>query len=132
MKVISRLSTAVFRNRPSDSTEVSACLGANYIVSGAYVVNAGRVLITAELSSARDNEVVWAAVRQDTAFEELNVALAEFESDPNISRLESAFSVCGRLSLMRATRPCVLDDDVGVCHGARVLEMSRAPMGTGC
>jgi adenylate cyclase len=60
MKVISRLSTAVFRNRPSDSTEVSACLGANYIVSGAYVVNAGRVLITAELSSARDNEVVWA------------------------------------------------------------------------
>ena len=57
-----------------------------------------------------------------------DVALAEFESDPNISGLESAFSVCGRLSLMRR-RPCVLDDDVGVCHGARVLEMSRAPMG---
>jgi adenylate cyclase len=59
MKVISRLSTAVFRDRANNSEEASAYLGANYIVSGAYVVNADRVLITAELSTARDNRVVW-------------------------------------------------------------------------
>jgi len=59
VKVISRLSTAVFRDRATDSGAVSAYLGANYILSGAYIVNGGRVLITAELCSARDNQVVW-------------------------------------------------------------------------
>jgi adenylate cyclase len=59
MKVISRLSTTVFRGRTSDVGEVSAHLGANYILSGAYVPNAGQILITAELSAARNNQVVW-------------------------------------------------------------------------
>jgi adenylate cyclase len=59
MKVISRLSTAVFRDRANNAGEVSAYLGANYVVSGAYVVNGDRVLITAELCAARDNQVVW-------------------------------------------------------------------------
>ncbi len=59
LKIISRLSTTVFRGRASDVGEVSAYLGANYILSGAYVANAGRILITAELSAARNNQVVW-------------------------------------------------------------------------
>jgi adenylate cyclase len=59
MKVISRLSTNVFRGRASDVGEVSAYLGATYILSGGYVVNAGQILVTAELSAARTNQVVW-------------------------------------------------------------------------
>jgi adenylate cyclase len=59
LKVISRLSTTVFRGRPSDVGEVSAYLGANYILSGAYLVNAGEILVTAELAAARNNQVVW-------------------------------------------------------------------------
>ena len=59
MKVISRLSTAVFRGRASDVGEVSAHLGATFILSGAYVVNAGQIMVTAELSAARNNQVVW-------------------------------------------------------------------------
>jgi adenylate cyclase len=59
LKVISRLSTTVFRGRPSDVAEVSAHLGATYILSGGYVVNAGQILVTAELSGARNNQVVW-------------------------------------------------------------------------
>jgi len=59
LKVISRLSTNVFRGRASDVEEVSAHLGAHYILSGGYVVNAGQILVTAELSAARSNEVVW-------------------------------------------------------------------------
>ena len=43
LKVISRLSTAVFRGRASDVGEVSAHLGATYILSGGYVVNAGQI-----------------------------------------------------------------------------------------
>jgi class 3 adenylate cyclase/TolB-like protein len=59
LKVISRLSTNVFRGRPSDVAEVSAHLGATYVLSGGYVVNSGRLLVTAELSAARTNQVVW-------------------------------------------------------------------------
>ena len=59
LKVISRLSTTVFRGRTSDVGEVSAHLGATYVLSGGYVVNAGQILVTAELSAARTNQVVW-------------------------------------------------------------------------
>jgi class 3 adenylate cyclase/tetratricopeptide (TPR) repeat protein len=59
LKVISRLSTNVFRGRASDVGEVSAHLGATYILSGGYVVDGGKLLVTAELSAARTNQVVW-------------------------------------------------------------------------
>lgn len=59
LKVISRLSTNVFRGRNSDVAEVSAYLGATYVLSGGYTVDAGRILVTAELSAARTNRVVW-------------------------------------------------------------------------
>jgi class 3 adenylate cyclase/TolB-like protein len=59
LKVISRLSTAVFRGRASDVGEVSAHLGATYVLSGAYVVDDGRIMVTAELSEARNNQVIW-------------------------------------------------------------------------
>jgi adenylate cyclase len=59
LKVISRLSTAVFRGRASDVGEVSAHLGATYVLSGAYVANAGQIMVTAELSAPRNDQVVW-------------------------------------------------------------------------
>jgi adenylate cyclase len=59
LKVISRLSTNVFRGRASDVAEVSAHLGATYILSGGYAVDDGRLLVTAELSAASTNQVVW-------------------------------------------------------------------------
>ena len=60
LKVISRLSTAVFRGRANNVGEVSAHLGAAYVLSGAYVVSEGKLLVTAELAAARTNQVVWA------------------------------------------------------------------------
>jgi adenylate cyclase len=59
LKVISRLSTAVFRGRVDDVGEVSAHLGATYVLSGAYVADEGKLMVTAELSEARNNQVVW-------------------------------------------------------------------------
>jgi adenylate cyclase len=59
LKMISRLSTAVFRGRANDLGQVSAHLGATYVLSGAYVANAGQIMVTAELSAARNNQVVW-------------------------------------------------------------------------
>jgi len=61
LKVISRLSTAVFRSRANDVGELSAHLGATYVLSGAYVANAGQIMVTAELSEVRNNQVVWTA-----------------------------------------------------------------------
>jgi adenylate cyclase len=59
LKVISRLSTAAFRGRTSDVDQVSAHLGAAYVLSGAYVVNGSDIMVTVELSAARDNQVIW-------------------------------------------------------------------------
>ena len=59
LKVISRLSTAVFRGRTNDLGQVSAHLGATYVLSGAYVASEGKIMVTAELSAARNNQVVW-------------------------------------------------------------------------
>ena len=59
LKVISRLSTAVFRGRANDLGQVSAHLGATYVLSGAYIANAGQIMVTAELSAARNDQVVW-------------------------------------------------------------------------
>ena len=59
LKVISRLSTSVFRARGNNTEQVSAHLGATYVLSGGYVVNAGRILVTAELAEARSNRVIW-------------------------------------------------------------------------
>jgi class 3 adenylate cyclase/TolB-like protein len=59
LKVISRLSTTVFRGRTSSVGEVSAHLGATYVLSGGYVVNESKILVTAELSESRTDQVVW-------------------------------------------------------------------------
>jgi class 3 adenylate cyclase len=59
LKVISQLSTNVFRGRVSDVAEVSAHLGATYILSGGYLVDGNKLLVTAELSAASTNQVVW-------------------------------------------------------------------------
>ena len=59
LKVISRLSTSVFRGRVNNTEQVSAHLGATYVLSGGYVVSAGRILVTAELAEARNNRVIW-------------------------------------------------------------------------
>jgi len=58
LKVISRLSTAVFRDR-NDVFTVSAHLGASYVLSGSYVADRGRIMVTAELSAACNDQLVW-------------------------------------------------------------------------
>jgi adenylate cyclase len=59
LKVISRLSTAAFRGRASDLRQVSTHLGAAYVLSGAYVTHGSELMVTVELSAARDDQVIW-------------------------------------------------------------------------
>lgn len=60
LKVISRLSTAVFRNRADLAARVSDTLNATYVLTGGYVTDGDRVLVTTELCEASNNQVIWA------------------------------------------------------------------------
>jgi class 3 adenylate cyclase len=60
LRVISRLSTSAFRGRGSTPSEIGLRLEASYTLSGSYVNFGDKVVITAELSDNRRNEVIWA------------------------------------------------------------------------
>jgi adenylate cyclase len=64
LKVISRLSTSVFRNRISSGglngvADIEHHLGANYILSGSYIAMDKQLIITAELTATKTNQIVW-------------------------------------------------------------------------
>jgi adenylate cyclase len=60
LSVVSRLSTTAFRGRGATLAEVSAHLKANYVLSGAYRVSLGALILGAELAEAKTGRVVWA------------------------------------------------------------------------
>lgn len=60
LRVISRLSTSAFRGRGNTPAEIGQRLEASYTLSGSYVSFGDKVVITAELSDNRRDEVVWA------------------------------------------------------------------------
>ncbi|MEO6293219.1 MAG: hypothetical protein ABIO88_11430, partial [Burkholderiaceae bacterium] len=64
IKVISRLSTSVFRNRINTGdlngvADIESYLGANYILSGSYIAFDKKLIVTAELSETKNNHVIW-------------------------------------------------------------------------
>ena len=73
LRVISRLSTTIFRGRDALASEVGHHLGASYILSGGYVVSGGRLLVSAELSDAATQRVVWVERVQSTVADLLQV-----------------------------------------------------------
>ncbi len=64
LKVVSRLSTTVFRDRESSLTTIRDQLGAKYVLSGSYIgvgnAESGSLLVTAELADTKTGQVVWA------------------------------------------------------------------------
>ena len=63
LRVISRLSCTAFRQRDASLAEVGNPLGAQFVLSGSYLVvgtaGTGKLVITAELSEVRTSRVVW-------------------------------------------------------------------------
>lgn len=59
VRVISRLSATVFRDRMVPAHQVAAHLHATYVLSGSYFSRGDSLLVSAELTDARSNEVVW-------------------------------------------------------------------------
>ncbi len=60
LKVISRLSTTVFRQRGAALDELQNHLGAHYVLSGSYVASSGKLLVSVELAHTHNHQVVWA------------------------------------------------------------------------
>lgn len=60
LRVISRLSTTVLRGRDDVNQTASQQLDAHFVLSGSYVSLGERVLVNAQLSDTRHNEVIWA------------------------------------------------------------------------
>ena len=60
LKVLSRLSTRVVRERALDTRQTAQVLGAKYLISGSHAVHAGRVVIDLELADPATGGVIWA------------------------------------------------------------------------
>ena len=60
LNVVSRLSTTAFRGRAATLGEIGAHLKANYVLSGAYRISSGVLVLAAELADARTGRVLWA------------------------------------------------------------------------
>lgn len=59
LRVISRLSATAFRGRGASPAEIETHLGANYVLSGSYVASGEHLLVSAELTDVRDDEIKW-------------------------------------------------------------------------
>lgn len=58
-KLISRLSSAAFRDRGATVDNVALSLGADYVVSGSYVMLGTKLQVSPELSGSRDHVLLW-------------------------------------------------------------------------
>ena len=64
LKVISRLSTSVFRNRHGNGglskvAQIESHLRANYVLSGSYIAKDKKLIVTAELSESKTKQIIW-------------------------------------------------------------------------
>jgi TolB-like protein len=93
--VISRLSTTAFRGRLSVLPDVQSRLGASFVLSGSYIASGSKILLMAELTDARTNQIVWAQ-RMSGATDDLLQAQSELLN-----------------SLAAATSRALIDAEVG-------------------
>ena len=94
LKVISRLSTAVFAGTGIQAERAAGHVGANYVLSGSYLEHNGMLSVTAELADLHGCTVVWN--------EQLQVQLSDL--------LQPHCELAGQLA--RAVHQCIFDTEV--------------------
>ncbi len=123
LRVISRLSTTVLRGRDDATRTANEQLDAQFVLSGSYVSLGERVMVTAQLTDTRRNEVVWAdrltgdvmdVVQQDselvnalaaTCADQLLQSQVQHTLTQALPRLDSSALMLGAINLMhRSTR----------------------------
>ncbi len=60
LNVVSRLSTAAFRNRQVSVAELRRFLKADYVMSGTYAIDGDRAMLSVELTDTLDGRAIWA------------------------------------------------------------------------
>lgn len=60
LRVISRLSTTIFRGRSGAIADAETHLAATFVLSGSYVASGGKILVMAEMADIRNDRIVWA------------------------------------------------------------------------
>lgn len=73
LRVISRLSSTLFRARPGAVDDVQRHLGADYALRGSYAAVGGKLLVMADLVETRNGETIWAERLQSTVDDLLSV-----------------------------------------------------------
>lgn len=123
LNVISRLSTTALRGRDTSLPMLQSHLNANYVLSGAYRVSGGQVVLVTELIEARSGHAIWGDSLKSTVQEvlqgedritsevvsQLGAHIVRSEMQRAASRplpnLESSTLLMGAISLMhRSTR----------------------------
>jgi adenylate cyclase len=123
LNVISRLSTTSLRGRDTSLPQLQSHLNADYVLSGAYRVSGGQLILVAELIEARTGRAVWGESLRSTVQEvlqgedkitaevvtQLGAHVVRTEMQRATSRpmpnLESSTLLLGAISLMhRSTR----------------------------
>lgn len=123
LRVISRLSTTVLRKRENPIETAQQQLQARFVLSGSYVSMGDKVLVMAQLSDARSNEVIWAdrltgdvmdVLQQDSELintlstqcaEQLLHTHVQQSASLALPRLDSSALMLGAITLMhRSTR----------------------------
>ncbi|MEP5625084.1 MAG: hypothetical protein ABJP82_21140, partial [Hyphomicrobiales bacterium] len=59
LNVISRLSTTEFRHRRTSLAEIGSVLSADFVLTGRYTDNSGKIVIVIELSEVKSGRILW-------------------------------------------------------------------------
>jgi len=128
LRVISRLSTSAFKNRP-EHRGVRELLGANYVVSGSYHVDGDLARIRVELSDAISGEVLWADGTN------LKVSALLSGQEPAIDRIVSSVgaAIVAREVECATSRPmpnveshALMSAAIALMHRSNLMQFERA------
>ena len=73
LRVISRMSTTLFRNRPGPIDQVGQHLAASYLLNGSYLMSGARLLVNVELADPKTGQVVWVERLEGTLADLLSI-----------------------------------------------------------
>jgi adenylate cyclase len=127
--VISRLSTAVLRDRDLSSVDLPKVTGARYVVSGSFAVSGPHTTITIELADTSSRRVVWmerARVAVAELFEVQSQVLDDLAQGIHHAILRNEASRVASQPLPSLEAYALLFGGVGLLHRASALDFSRA------
>jgi adenylate cyclase len=129
LKVLSRLSTRVVRDRSLDAIEAGHLLGATYLVSGGFGVNGKQVVIDVEIADSKDGAVVWTkrlSCSIAALFEHPSEPLDSLAGDAHRALLDSeSRRVCSR-PLPNLASYSLLLGSIGLLHRTTADDFERA------